>query len=332
MRCSAVKRSFQCFYSPNCVRSKTNYLNYNFNKPPVLTALHVRYISKESESVTPLSITNKRKQLGETNSDNSVSSSDKPIVFIDRSDFLSKYPPKSLSKPRQAWIESIDADNESRDLVTLHPDIWGIRPRIDVLWTNIDWQKRYKTVLYNDVKDRYDMHEGPPPWPRKGTGHARHRSKGSPNYYQGGKAHGPRGPRTDFFMLQYPQRVTGLIHCLSAKFAQDDVRIVQNLEIPSEKPEYVEDLIENRGWGMSTLFVDKNDVFPRNLTAATQTIFHVNMMPVYGLNVYSMLKHKTLVLTLDALQHIEEKLLFALCRADIAEKCVASSTTGQRLY
>lgn len=119
-----------------------------------------------------------------------------------------------------------------------------------------------------------------------------------------------------------------LCHC----FILDDVRIVQNLEIPSEKPEYVEDLIENRGWGMSTLFVDKNDVFPRNLTAATQTIFHVNMMPVYGLNVYSMLKHKTLVLTLDALQHIEEKLLFALCRADIAEKCVASSTTGQRLY
>ena len=78
----------------------------------------------------------------------------------------------------------------------------------------------------------------------------------------------------------------------------DDVRIVQNLEIPSEKPEYIEELIENRGWGMSTLFVDKNDMFPRNLTAATQTIFHVNMMPAYGLNVYSMLKHKTLVLTL----------------------------------
>ena len=219
MRYPSVKRLLQCFYSPNFVRSKTNSLNYILNKAPVLTNLHVRYISKESESVTPLSITNKRTQLGVMDSDNSVSS-DKPITFLDRSDFLRKYPPKSLSTPRQAWIESIDADNKSRDLVTLHPDIWGIRPRIDVLWNNIDWQKRYKTVLYNDVKDRYDMHEGPRPWPRKGTGHARHRSRGSPNFYQGGKAHGPRGPRTDFYMLQYTQRVTGLIHCLSAKFAQ----------------------------------------------------------------------------------------------------------------
>ena len=97
-------------------------------------------------------------------------------------------------------------------------------------------------------------------------------------------------------------------------FVSDDVRIVYNLEIPSENPEYIESLIEDQEWGMSTLFVDTNDIFPRNLTAATEAIFHVNMMPVAGLNVYSMLKHKTLVLSLDALMQIEEKLLFALNR------------------
>ena len=66
----------------------------------------------------------------------------------------------------------------------------------------------------------------------------------------------------------------------------DDVKIVYDLELPSEKPKYIEDLIDNRGWAISTLFVGKDDMFPRNLTAATETIFHVNMMPVYGLNVY----------------------------------------------
>ena len=78
--------------------------------------------------------------------------------------------------------------------------------------------------------------------------------------------------------------------------------------------------------------MDKNDIFPRNLTAATETIFHVNMMPVHGLNVYSMLKHKTLVLTLDALLHIEEKILYSLNRIDLAEKCVTSSTLGKKVY
>lgn len=55
---------------------------------------------------------------------------------------------------------------------------------------------------------------------------------------------------------------------------------------------------------------------PRNITAATDTIKHVNLMPAYGLNVYSMLKHDTLVLTRAALDHIETKLLTHLHKND----------------
>lgn len=301
------------------------------NKPSWQNAT-IRLMSKDSETVSPLTITSKNKSL--TESENPVSTKvniAKTIEYFDRTDFFEKYQPLSLSSPRQAWVESLDTDNSHRDLILLHPDIWGIRPRIDVLWSNIDWQKRYKTVLYNDVKDRYDLHEGPRPYPRKGMGKARHRSRASPIMIQGGKAHGPRGPRTDFYMLPYITRLTGLIHCLSAKFAQDDVRIVQDLNIPSDQPEYIENLIEDRGWGISTLFVDKNDIFPRNLTAATETIFHANMMPVYGLNVYSMLKHKTLILTTDALLHLEERIMYGLCRIDIAEKNAAGRTSGKRI-
>ena len=42
---------------------------------------------------------------------------------------------------------------------------------------------------------------------------------------------------------------------------------------------------------------------------ATDPLGHVNIMPVYGLNVYSMLKHNTLVLTQAAAEKIEEKIL-----------------------
>ena len=144
-----------------------------------------------------------------------------------------------------------------------------------------------------------------------------------------------------FFKIKYPSKDAfyasfGYFHSFSSFIRvvclfSDDVKIVYDLELPSEKPKYIEDLIDNRGWAISTLFVGKDDLFPRNLTAATETIFHVNMMPVYGLNVYSMLKHKTLVLTIDAMMQIEEKLLFALNRTDRAQKCLASSTDGKRI-
>lgn len=55
---------------------------------------------------------------------------------------------------------------------------------------------------------------------------------------------------------------------------------------------------------------------PRNITAATDQIKHINLMPSYGLNVYSMLKHDTLVLTRAALEHIETKLITHLHKND----------------
>jgi large subunit ribosomal protein L4 len=64
---------------------------------------------------------------------------------------------------------------------------------------------------------------------------------------------------------------------------------------------------------------------PENITLATDSIGHMNLMPVYGLNVYSMLKHETLVLTIAAVNKLEEKLVFHLNRHD------ARSVKGRRV-
>lgn len=63
-------------------------------------------------------------------------------------------------------------------------------------------------------------------------------------------------------------------------------------------------------------FLFSNDIMPLNITTATDQVKHFNLMPAYGLNVYSMLKHDTLVLTTAAVDRIEEKLLQALHRND----------------
>ena len=49
---------------------------------------------------------------------------------------------------------------------------------------------------------------------------------------------------------------------------------------------------------------------PFNLTAAAAKNKGVTLMPTYGLNVVSMLKHNTLVLTTKSLDTIESKILF----------------------
>ncbi len=94
----------------------------------------------------------------------------------------------------------------------------------------------------------------------------------------------------------------------------------------------MEQLVDGRSWEITTLFVDAGDEFPPNITEATDGIFHMNMMPVYGLNVHSMLKHKTLVLTVPAVNLLEEKLLFAQRRLDIVDKRYRSNNVEESLY
>lgn len=62
-------------------------------------------------------------------------------------------------------------------------------------------------------------------------------------------------------------------------------------------------------------------MFPENICCATDRLAYVNLLPAYGLNVHSMLKHDTLVLTVSAARHIEERLLMQLHRPDALSKC-----------
>ncbi|XP_068632617.1 large ribosomal subunit protein uL4m [Battus philenor] len=224
-----------------------------------------------------------------------------------------KFPP-TYTKPREVWIENLDSIEEKKlGLFELHPMVYAALPRIDIIHRNVIWQRKYRWVSWANTKTRAEVRGGGrKPWPQKGLGRARHGSIRSPLWRGGGVAHGPRSGKTHFFMLPFHVRIQGLTSTLSAKLAQDDLHVVNNLELPSDEPNYLADLIEQRNWGPSVLIVDDSDIAPRNITVATDSLPHVNIMPVYGLNVYSMLKHDTLVLTMSAAEKIEERILHNL--------------------
>jgi large subunit ribosomal protein L4 len=62
------------------------------------------------------------------------------------------------------------------------------------------------------------------PWPQKGLGKARHASRLSPQWLGGGVAHGPRGPKSYFFMEPFYQRLLGLRTALTFKFHQVNLK------------------------------------------------------------------------------------------------------------
>lgn len=237
---------------------------------------------------------------------------------------INKYLDNTNQVVRQVWIENMDTTNvEPKGMMELHPDIFAAPPRIDFIHRNVIWQQKYKRVSFAWAKTRAEKSGGGrKPWPQKGQGRARHGSVRSPLFKNGGRAHGPRNPTTHYFMLPYGVRLAGLTSTLSAKFAQDDLHIVDDLEIPTEDPEYIKNLLAERKWGPSALFVNLEDIVPRNIAVATNDIGYINIMPAYGLNVYSMLKHNTLILTTTAVAHIQERILHCQnlqCAQDITK-------------
>nr|6NU2_F Chain F, 39S ribosomal protein L4, mitochondrial [Homo sapiens]7QH7_F Chain F, 39S ribosomal protein L4, mitochondrial [Homo sapiens] len=216
-------------------------------------------------------------------------------------------------RPVQAWVESLRGFEQERvGLADLHPDVFATAPRLDILHQVAMWQKNFKRISYAKTKTRAEVRGGGrKPWPQKGTGRARHGSIRSPLWRGGGVAHGPRGPTSYYYMLPMKVRALGLKVALTVKLAQDDLHIMDSLELPTGDPQYLTELAHYRRWGDSVLLVDlTHEEMPQSIVEATSRLKTFNLIPAVGLNVHSMLKHQTLVLTLPTVAFLEDKLLW----------------------
>uniref|UniRef100_A0A3Q3WK27 Large ribosomal subunit protein uL4m n=1 Tax=Mola mola TaxID=94237 RepID=A0A3Q3WK27_MOLML len=191
--------------------------------------------------------------------------------------------PAHLS-PVQTWVETLEGQDSS--------------PLVHV-------SNHAHTKVRSEVRGG-----GRKPWRQKGSGRARHSSIRSPIWSGGGVSHGPRGPTSYYYMLPMKVRVQGLKVALSAKVAQDYLHIVDSLNIPTPDSKFLLDLIKHRHWGESILIVDVAEEIPENILQATAGLKRVNIIPAIGLNVHSLLKHEAVVLTLQTVKFLEEKLLW----------------------
>ena len=63
---------------------------------------------------------------------------------------------------------------------------------------------------------------------------------------------------------------------------QNNLFIIDSLDIPTEDPEYMRDLVKSRDWGLSILFVDDNHEVPQMFANSLNKIPEFNILPVFG--------------------------------------------------
>lgn len=219
----------------------------------------------------------------------------------------------------EAWVTNLSTTEQNNiDIIKLNPDIFRHAPRLDLLHRNITWQLNYRNLQLTKQLSRAEMPGGGrKPWPQKKTGRAHVGSVRAPNFVKGGFAHGVRGPKTWFYMLPDAIRLKGLCVALTIKHAQNDLVIVDDFSsLESDSKEFLNDIAESRNWGYSVLFVEENAEVGTNLVKATEDIPSFTIMPLYGLNCFSIMKYDTLVISKKALLKLEERILYHLNRSE----------------
>jgi len=197
-------------------------------------------------------------------------------------------------------------DNEEVGEIELADEIFGLPIRRDILARVVNWQlaKRragtHKTKGISEIRGTTKK-----PYKQKGTGRARQGSLRSPQFRGGGRIFGPV-VRSHAFDLQKKVRRLGLKIALSAKQDEGKLVVIDTAHVGEAKTKVLRARLAALGWN-SALIIDGSAV-EENFARATRNLPRVDVLPQQGANVYDILRRDTLVLTREAVRHLEARL------------------------
>ncbi|MDM8335018.1 50S ribosomal protein L4 [Wolbachia pipientis] len=199
----------------------------------------------------------------------------------------------------------VNLSNDSVGIAHLSPMIFSVEQKLSVLHDIVRWQlaKRragaHKTKGISDVSGTTAK-----PYSQKRTGRARQGSLRSPQFRGGGVIFGPV-VRSHAYSLNKKVRKLGLKIALSLKYFNNQVIILDNLNVDVKKTYEMCEYIRNFKFSSFLIVGDYGD----GLLRATRNLHHVNLIKPIGLNVFDILNHECIMLTSDALKHLEGRLL-----------------------
>ena len=197
-------------------------------------------------------------------------------------------------------------DNEEVGDIELADEIFGLPIRRDILARVVNWQlaKRragtHKTKGISEIRGTTKK-----PYKQKGTGRARQGSLRSPQFRGGARIFGPV-VRSHAFDLQKKVRRLGLKIALSAKQDEGKLVVIDAAHIGEAKTKALRARLAALGWD-SVLIID-GSVVEENFVRAARNLPCADVLPQQGANVYDILRRDTLVLTREAVRHLEARL------------------------
>lgn len=157
----------------------------------------------------------------------------------------------------------------------------------------------------HDTKTRSEVRGGgKKPWRQKGTGRARAGTRVSPLWRGGGITFGPH-PRS--YQLGMPKKVRRLAlkSALSTKAQNGQLIVLDELVVDAPKTKTIVAMLQALEAEKALIVTS---VVDQNVALSARNIPGITVVDTNSANVYEVLKHKSLILTKDAVAKFEEVL------------------------
>lgn len=143
---------------------------------------------------------------------------------------------------------------------------------------------------------------GRKPWRQKGTGHARQGSTRAAQWTGGGVVFAPT-PRNYTFKLNKKEKRAALRSVLTSKVANQKFIVLDELKMDSIKTKEFKAVLENLKVDNALVVMNDKD---NNVVLSARNIPNVKTTLTNTLNVFDVLKYKTVIVTKEAVATIEE--------------------------
>ena len=203
----------------------------------------------------------------------------------------------------KAAVKTLDAGSAGD--IELRDEIYGLDVRQDILHRMVRYQTLKRMAGTHHAQDRSEVTvTGKKMYKQKGSGGARHGDKSVPQFRGGGKAFGPK-PRSHAIELPKKVRALALRHALSAKAKAGELVILDQAVSTDGKTRGLKDRFHKLDW-TNALIIDGAEI-QDGFARAARNIPHIDVLPVQGINVYDILRRKTLVLTKAAIAALDTR-------------------------
>ena len=200
----------------------------------------------------------------------------------------------------------ITLDNAAAGSIDLDESVFGLEVRADILHRVVRWQLARRQAGTHKTKGISEISgTKAKPFKQKGTGRARQGSRRATQFRGGQTVFGPQ-VRSHAHDLPKKVRALGLKTALSAKLKDNKLVVLDAADSETGKTKDLVAKLSALGWG-NALVIDGpavNEGFAR----AARNIVGIDVLPQQGANVRDILRRDTLVLTKDAVTHLQERL------------------------